>query len=109
MNISKKLIFIPRKGVFIMESELYQKKYQYERFIKNLNDILLKLNKCYAGLITSKNIIDKTLKIEDNYYDYKRFEKIIMDVSDDIDNIKNILLPKAKDEYNNILFEISKL
>jgi protein subunit release factor A len=92
-----------------MENDLYQKKYQYERFIKNLNDILLKLNKCYVNLITAKKTIEKTLKIEDNYYDDKKFEKIIMDVSDHIDNVKNILLPKAKDEYNNILLEISKL
>lgn len=92
-----------------MENELYQKKYQYERFIKNLNDILVNFNKCYINLITTKKIIENTLKIDDNYYEYKKFEKIIMDVSEDVNNIKNILLPKAKDEYNNILSQISKL
>ena len=92
-----------------MENNLYQRKCQYERFIENLNDILLKLNKCHANLITSKETIDKTLRIEDNYYDYKKIEKMIMDVNNNIDNIKNMLLPKAKDEYNNILSQMSKL
>lgn len=91
-----------------MNYELYQKKNEYERLIKNLNDLLVKLDNCYSNLILCKNKINHTLVINDNYYNYKDYNKIIDNINDNINKIKNILLPKAKNEYNNILSEISK-
>ena len=92
-----------------MNYELYQKKNMYEKFIKNLNDALIKLDNCYSNLILCKNKMNKTLKTNDNYYNYKYYEKIIDDIDKNRNEIKNILLPEAKYEYNKILSEISKL
>ena len=57
----------------------------------------------------SKNKLDKILKINNVYYNYKEYEKIIHNINDNRNKIRDIILPKAKYEYNNILFEISKL
>lgn len=92
-----------------MNVELYQRKYQYERFIKNLNDLLVKLDACYSNLILCKNRINNTLIINNQFYNYKDYNKILDTINDNKNKIKNILLPKAKQEYNNILSEISKL
>lgn len=92
-----------------MNEELYQKKYKYERLIKDINDICTRLQTCYSNLILSKKKIFNNVKIEDSYYKSKEFQKIIDNVENNINIIKNIVLPKVKEEYNNILLEISKI
>lgn len=92
-----------------MYSELYQKKNQYENFIKNLTDISKKLEICYANLILCKKKMNETLKNDNKYYNSVEFENIINNIKETQNKIQLFVLPKARYEYNNILSEITKL
>ncbi len=82
-----------------MNSDLYTKKNRYEKFINSLNENYASLELCYINLISCKKIICTSLNINNNIFQCTQLDKII----------KNIILPKARNEYNNILLEISKL
>lgn len=92
-----------------MNEELYQKKHQYEKLIKELNELYDKLEKGYSNLILSRNKIINTITIDDNYYNNKLFEKIIDITEENKNKVKNIILPTAKNKYNEIISAISKL
>lgn len=92
-----------------MNEELYQKKHQYEKLIKELNELYDKLEKGYSNLILSRNKIINTITIDDNYYNNKLFEKIIDITEENKNKVKNIILPTTKNKYNEIISAISKL
>lgn len=92
-----------------MYEELYQKKYKYERLIKDLNVINTRLKKCYSDIIICKKNIYNNIRIEEDYYKNKEFEKIINGIEKNIDIINDVVIPEAREEYNNILLEISKI
>ena len=89
--------------------ELYQKKYQYERFIRKLNDSYSKLGTCYSNLLSCKKKIGNCILINGKYYSSSEFQKIIDNVSNYRDKIAYTILPQARYEYNKILSQISEL
>ena len=90
-------------------SELYKKKYQYEKLIKNLNSCLSKLDKCYSNLLSCKKKINNCIKVDDNYYSYNEYENIISIIENNRNKIRNNVLPKARYQYNQILSQIANL
>lgn len=107
-DLSAKKIIKNEKRVN-MHDELVNRKYQYERFIRNLNDNYSRLESCYSNLLLCKKKINDNLKIEDNLFDYRSLNDIIKNIESKKDSIKNVILPQARYEYNNILIEISKM
>lgn len=92
-----------------MYEELYLKKNSYEQYIKNLNDIQIKLEKLYSNLILCKEKIQKDTLIEENYFEESKLEKIIKNIYNTKEEIKNVIIPEAKINYNEIIYELSKL
>lgn len=92
-----------------MREELYKKKYQYESFIKTLNSNYEKIEKCLSILVLCKKRIKNNVNINDECFDVGKLDDIIKNIESDKNKISNIILPQARYEYNNILFEISKL
>lgn len=88
---------------------IISKKYKYERLIKDLNAVNTRLKTCYSNIIICKKNIYNNIRIEDDYYKNKEFEKIINDIEKNLDIINNVVIPAARDEYNNVLLEITKI
>ena len=89
--------------------ELYSKKYQYETIIKKLNEVLNNLDDCYSNLLSCKKKINDCVKVNDNYFSYKDFENIIKVINNKRSKIRNNILPKTRNQYNNILSKIANL
>lgn len=88
--------------------DLYQKKYQYERLIKSLNENYNRLNNAYYNLSSYKNKIIKTLKIDDDFFSFNELNTILKNINDSKNMIINKLIPQAKYQYNIILSQIYK-
>ena len=92
-----------------MNDELQQKKYQYEKIIKDLDSCYIKLEKCYSNLVLCKDKIKNTLDIDGNFYNCKEYEKIIADLENKMHLIKDVFLSEIRYEYNMILSKLSNL
>lgn len=90
-------------------SELYKRKYQYELFIKNLKNCLSKLDSCYSNLLLCKKKIGNCITVDDQYYSYNDYEKIIKTIDNNRNKIRNTILPQANYQYKKILSEINNL
>lgn len=86
--------------------ELYQRKYQYERLIRNLESCYVKLENCYSNLILCRKKLKNLLKIDGKYYNEEEFESIISKIYGDKNILRDTILPNARYEYNRILSSI---
>ena len=86
---------------------LLQRKYQYERLIRNLNSCYNKLDSCYNNLVLCRKKIKNLLKIDGKYYSQEEFESIVSKIYNDRNMIRDTILPNARYEYNKILSDIS--
>lgn len=98
-----------RKGVFTMYDILLQKKNEYASLVENLQYVYNNLLTYYNKLLSMQKTLTNSFTINDNIYNKKELDNIINSTIDNINKIKDKLLPKAKEEYQNILMEISSL
>ena len=61
----------------VMNYELYQKKYQYERLINVLQNNYNNLNDVYYSLISCRKIIKESIEIDGVYYNKKTLDNMI--------------------------------
>ena len=92
-----------------MNSELYQEKKQYERFISNLNTCYNKLESNYSNLLLCEKNLIGLLQKNDECYDSSSFSNIIDSIEKEKNMIVSKFLPQAKYQYNEILHQIEKL
>lgn len=93
----------------VMNYELYQKKYQYERLINVLQNNYNNLNDVYYSLISCRKIIKESIEIDGVYYNKKTLDNMIKKIEDYRSLIINTFIPQARYQYNIILNEISKI
>lgn len=86
--------------------ELYYKKGQYERLIKNLSSNYNKLESCYSSLRLCKTKIDKNIRINDYCYLEKKLDNVLETIEFNKNKIKSSILPQAKYQYNEIIAKI---
>lgn len=92
-----------------MDIELYQEKNKYEKLIKDLNDIIIKLENYNSNLILCRKKIYNTLNINEECYGSDFIAERIDNVDQKLKLLTNVILPEAKNEYNEILYKISNL
>lgn len=88
---------------------LLQKKYEYANLVRTLEDSYKTLVSCYNKLLSCKKMIVKGLTIDEVIYNKKELDSATNLIWENMKEIEDRLLPRAKKEYNDVLIEIANL